>query len=74
MPPRGFHKINPARVRAEIGPTIEQQRLDALCLDVYGFLPVRKPRHKFRPIHPCRGCGARTRCVDLCRDCKDHAR
>lgn len=64
--------IDPQQARAELGLTEEQQRLDALVLDVYGSVPPRSfepPRP--RPTHPCERCGISTRRKGLCRDCQD---
>lgn len=60
------------QAHAEANPTEEQQRLDALVLDVYGHLPVRTERRQpFRPWHTCTRCGIKTLRRELCRDCKD---
>lgn len=61
--------VDPVQVRRDL--TIEQARLDELCLEVYGFPAVRKPRHPYRPAHPCSRCGIDTRNVGMCRDCRE---
>lgn len=61
--------VDPDQAHAEANPTEEQQRLDALVLDVYGHMPVRRTAPR-KPRHPCTCCGRRTMRPDRCRTCE----